>query len=288
LKTFDGAIAINQRGKTMRKKRTVLAFGIAVICIAALSASIWASANGFLRASDQTKREIAPQPTPPPGQDQVGNPAQSCPPPDCSVRGAPAGIWDFNNCVCEYSALLIDTRGDGFALTDPQGGVNFDMDTLSHYFQGVWQGPRTSWTAANSGDAFLFMDHNANGIVDNSVELFGNLTPQRVIENRNGFLALAFQDRPDHGGNGDGVIDRQDSVFPKLRLWLDVNHNGISEPSELHTLPELGIEAISLDYKESMRRDQNRNLFRCCAHVYGPKHKDLGPRACDVLLRPSR
>ncbi|MBA3515035.1 MAG: hypothetical protein H0T77_11740 [Pyrinomonadaceae bacterium] len=59
-----------------------------------------------------------------------------------------------------------------------------------------------------------------------------------------------------NGGNQDGVINSQDSVFASPRLWQDVNHNGSSEDYELHSLPELGVEALELRYKESRRADQ--------------------------------
>jgi len=72
------------------------------------------------------------------------------------------------------------------------------------------------------------------------------------------------------------VADNQDAIFSSLRLWQDVNHNGISEPEELHTLPELSVESISLDYREARRRDRYGNVFRYRAKVYGTNHTDLG------------
>ncbi|HEX2689843.1 MAG TPA: hypothetical protein VHN14_24660 [Kofleriaceae bacterium] len=126
------------------------------------------------------------------------------------------------------------------------------------------------------------MDRDGDGAISDGSDMFGNATPQPQPPDgttRNGFLALA-----QHDDDGNGVIDETDAVFSELRLWQDADHDGVSQPWELHTLQGFGVAGISLAYTEAREADQHGNSFRYWARVYGTAGSPVGMTAWDVWL----
>ena len=178
------------------------------------------------------------------------------------------------------SPIIIDVDRNGYHLTSVDDGVLFDID-------GDGSLDRVGWTRAESEDAFLALDRNGNGRIDDGRELFGNYTPAhpglRSFTAANGFEALRFLEGPSYGpAERNESLNVRDSAYGKLVLWTDRNHNGLSEPDELQPVSAAGLLEIGTDYKTARRRDAFGNEFRQRAKV---RWQDGEAFAYDVWLK---
>ena len=152
--------------------------------------------------------------------------------------------------IRQYDPLTLDLDGDGIETVASNGhkGALFD-----HSNDGI----RTATGWVGKDDGFLVYDRNGDGVVNNGSELFGDNTPLKNGERAaNGYQALAELD-----DNGDGKVDAADSAFAKLRVWRDLNQDGISQEGELLTLEEAKVKALNLANKNADRDLGNGNTL---------------------------
>ena len=129
--------------------------------------------------------------------------------------------------------LILDLDNNGLDTTgiDSNAPILFDHD-------GDGIKTATGWIKASDG--FLVLDRNGNGTIDNGAELFGDATPLYAGGlAADGFAALAQEDT-----NLDGKVDSLDARFATLRLWTDLNQDGVSQAGELFTLAQKGVAAL--------------------------------------------
>ena len=157
------------------------------------------------------------------------------------------GAW------AQCSPIVVDTLKDGITLGPAGRTVSFDVNADG--FPDTVQ-----WVRPGGDDAFLALDRNRNGVVDNGSELFGVGTPLFEGGNAlNGFVGLAQYDQPLLGGNDDGVISRADAIWPELMLWIDVNADGIATSEEMRRPESLGLTSFGIVPKVRRFKDAAGN-----------------------------
>ena len=101
----------------------------------------------------------------------------------------------------------------------------------------------------------MALDLNNNGKIDSGKEIFGN---HSVLPNgtaaAHGYAALAELD-----SNHDNLINQADELFSSLKVWQDINQDGISQANELFTLQALGIQSLNLEHQENNKDLGNGN-----------------------------
>jgi hypothetical protein len=143
--------------------------------------------------------------------------------------------------VLYISPLAVDLNGDGIKTISIDAGVQFDMNNTGTKVS-------TGWISA--GDAFLAVDENDNGQIDNRSELFGGGVGE-------GFAKLATFD-----SNDDGVVNSNDTDFDRILVWQDNNSNGITDAGELNSLNAMGINDVNVTHdKDNFTVDSQGNIL---------------------------
>ena len=150
------------------------------------------------------------------------------------------------------SALLLplDAAADGFTLTSMEQGVRFDID-------GDGDNDMVAWPAAGANVAFLARDINGDGRITSGKELFGTAT---VADGRNGCAALLEVFKQSEGSLAGSIRDGHE-LYERLLLWVDRNHDGRSERSELSPVRD-HFTAIGMGYGRVGWADVHGNRVR--------------------------
>jgi len=153
--------------------------------------------------------------------------------------------------VTEQFSLSLDISFEQQEQGDP---LILDLDFNSFYFSSVEENIQFDLNADGQTeaisnlvglDAFLAIDLNQNGRIDNGLELFGDAGGAK-----NGFVDLArFDD------NSDQRIDAQDRVFDQLLL---LNFSQVGE-QQLTSLADREILSLSLQSREKNFDYANNN-----------------------------
>jgi len=152
-----------------------------------------------------------------------------------------------------YDPLILDVDGDGIetrALGQPSNS--------SVYFDFNGDGAKTNTAWISPDDGYLVLDSNNNGTIDNASELFSDYTPLNVGGTAaNGFAALAQEDT-----DKDGVVNNLDANWNNLKIWRDINQDGISQSDELLTMEQAGITGLNVAKTSTNQTLANGNSIK--------------------------
>ncbi|WP_160754125.1 calcium-binding protein [Qipengyuania algicida] len=127
------------------------------------------------------------------------------------------------------SPIVLDLDGNGVQLEQKSNGVRFD-------WSGDGKADKTGWIS--SGDGFLVIDRNEDGVVSGASELSFTSDKSGAKSDLDGLTAFDT--------NGDGILSELDADFSSFAVWKDSDQNGISTPNEMMSLADAGIAQINL------------------------------------------
>jgi hypothetical protein len=150
----------------------------------------------------------------------------------------------FTTALNTISPLVLDlsSNGSGITLAAPNSSDSVYRDFGDGFKHD------SGWVTGTTG--LLCVDPTGTGVITQA-DLFGN----------NGTYANGFQALAAYDTNGDGVINASDTDFSQLRVWIpSAGTNGVSQPSDIYTLAQLGITSIDLNYTNENYQINGNNI----------------------------
>ncbi len=151
---------------------------------------------------------------------------------DQFVDGTPAEM--VISIVETVAPVGIDLDNDGVSYLGRDAGVVFTDEQTGEAVNTAWVGPE---------DGMLVFDANQSGTVDSTSEYVFTEWSE-TAETDMQALAEVFDT------NQDGVLDAQDEQFDQFAVWQDADSDGVTDAGELVSLGDMGIESISLTYRD--------------------------------------
>lgn len=131
-----------------------------------------------------------------------------------------------------FTPVVLDLDGDGVEMVKRQ-------DSRA-YFDVTGDGYRRNLTWISRDDGFLAIDKDGNGLIKEADELSFALWTADPHDSDLQGLRTYFDT------NHNGRLDDGDALFASMRIWRDLNGDGVSDAGELQTLSQAGISTIDL------------------------------------------
>ena len=150
----------------------------------------------------------------------------------------PKGVWKDNPKLGQ-SAKIYDASqkwiGEWVAA---DWGYSHGGRLGRYYFSPIKTKEATEWMKPGSGDGFLVWDKNGNGMIDDNTEMMSEFDEYGNKKFQNGFEKLAFYFDTDDNGVVKG------DELKKLKIWIDIDGDAVTDKGELVPLSDHGITEI--------------------------------------------
>ena len=171
-------------------------------------------------------------------------------------------------CGAYHSPIMLSFKKDSYPVISAQ--VKFPIHPV---YSKVY------WPEIYNDTYFLVLDEDGDGFIRNEKEVFGD----SLGKFKNGFDNLARFDN-----NKDNRLNEKDAVWTKLKLWQDLNTDGVGSPDELLSLSDKKVQWISVGYNSVSITMKNAKVKQVSKFGFSKKNgRTVVGQAWDYWFKPA-